>query len=584
MQLLREEPQRMALEKRLLEELARKEAWFRLDGWDSTNTGNLCVHFGLQMTGGAFLEGTLVYPHQFPDVPAFIRPRNPRARWSNHQYGRGGVLCLERGPDNWHRGVTGVELIHSARKLVWSELINGLVPGATEIPSRHETTRGGVLRFEPRRFVVTKGLRALVERLPADAVASMTVSTTFLANMSVSVATTLGVEPAEVVADAPRFDTGAAFEQDGWLVRLKSGVLSQQVESLVQLQTLVGDKWPLPEPLPAQVKVLAICDERHLRVFKLSGESPPTFTELAVIDASQDSEHRQPSSFNVLPSKSVLLVGLGSLGSKVALSLARSGVGKFFLLDEDVLMPENLVRHGLTWTSVGYDKVDGVANDIKLVAPGAEVAASSFSVGGQENPSFAAGLGDTLAAFDLVVDATASPEAFVTLAAGCRRAKVSMVWAELFGGGIGALMARSRPGRDATPLSVRSHIAGVLGTMSPVPEHARTKRNNYEQGQGDRVLVASDADVTTLAGMLAQFSLDTLCTDNPSEYPVSAYLIGFRKAWEFTQPFDVRPIDCSGALSNEEPNGSLTDEEEKAVATMLAAFQSSSNAPNHSAP
>ena len=52
---------------------------------------------------------------------------------------------------------------------------------------------------------------------------------------------------------------------------------------------------------------------------------------------------------------------------------------------------------------------------------------------------------------------------------------------------------------------------------------------------------------------MTQFILDILCPQDsePSAYPASAYLIGFRKYWIFKCPFDTYPIDCSGALVSE---------------------------------
>src|SRR5690606_2784507 len=52
--------------------------------------------------------------------------------------------------------------------------------------------------------------------------------------------------------------------------------------------------------------------------------------------------------------KSVAIVGAGSIGSKMAETLARSGVSKFVLADGDVLLPDNLERHALYWSEVGH--------------------------------------------------------------------------------------------------------------------------------------------------------------------------------------------------------------------------------------
>lgn len=127
-------------------------------------------------------------------------------------------------------------------------------------------------------------------------------------------------------------------------------------------------------------------------------------------------------------------------------------------------------------------------------------------------------------------------------------------------------MARSRPGLDADPLSIRSHILGTLATMEPVPKVESTGR--YEGEVDGEVLVASDADVSAMAAAMAQFALDTLSSSGVSDYPHAAYLLGFRKFWVFEQPFDTRPIDCSGVSAAVNEAVSLSPEDEQALADL----------------
>ena len=171
--------------------------------------------------------------------------------------------------------------------------------------------------------------------------------------------------------------------------------------------------------------------------------------------------------------------------------------------------------------------------------------------------------------------ATANAQVFVTLAALCKRAKVALMWGELFGGGGGGLMARSRPGLDADPLSIRGHLLGVMAQMSPAPEGPA---NRYGVEVDGHVYVASDADVSALAASMTQFTLDALCADGESAYPVAAYLIGFRKFWEFKQPFDTIPIDCTGAFRPETTGEALTPEDTAQLGELVRALQASTNA------
>lgn len=65
--------------------------------------------------------------------------------------------------------------------------------------------------------------------------------------------------------------------------------------------------------------------------------------------------------------------GCGSVGSLVALELARAGVGKFVLSDPDVLSYHNLCRHQCGISDVGRYKVEALRDRIHDINPAAEV-------------------------------------------------------------------------------------------------------------------------------------------------------------------------------------------------------------------
>ena len=71
--------------------------------------------------------------------------------------------------------------------------------------------------------------------------------------------------------------------------------------------------------------------------------------------------------------KRAVLVGCGSVGSFVAMELARSGVGKFVLCDTDTLEIHNICRHQCGFDDLGRYKVDAVKDKILNINPSAEV-------------------------------------------------------------------------------------------------------------------------------------------------------------------------------------------------------------------
>ena len=73
---------------------------------------------------------------------------------------------------------------------------------------------------------------------------------------------------------------------------------------------------------------------------------------------------------DLLKDRKVVFIGLGSLGSPVAMDLARSGVRKFSLVDPDVMDLANISRHICGFIgNIGKEKNDIIANAIAGINP-----------------------------------------------------------------------------------------------------------------------------------------------------------------------------------------------------------------------
>jgi adenylyltransferase/sulfurtransferase len=73
---------------------------------------------------------------------------------------------------------------------------------------------------------------------------------------------------------------------------------------------------------------------------------------------------------HALASRSVLVVGAGGLGSPVLMVLAKSGVGRFTLVDDDVVDATNLHRQTLyAEADVGALKVDAAKRKVRELSP-----------------------------------------------------------------------------------------------------------------------------------------------------------------------------------------------------------------------
>ena len=110
---------------------------------------------------------------------------------------------------------------------------------------------------------------------------------------------------------------------------------------------------------------------------------------------------------------------------------------------------------------------------------------------------------------------------------------------EVYAGGVGGMVARSRPGLDPTPAVMRNACEEILDEAG-IPETPAFATYSTESPDGE-MMVATDADVGVIAYHATRLALDTLLEG--TLFPYSMYLIGLAENGFFQQPFDVRPID-----------------------------------------
>lgn len=83
---------------------------------------------------------------------------------------------------------------------------------------------------------------------------------------------------------------------------------------------------------------------------------------------------------DIMLQKGAVIIGCGSVGSLVAMELARAGVGRFFLIDMDILGYHNICRHQCGIQDVGKFKTTAVKERILQINPTAQVFTSNKKI------------------------------------------------------------------------------------------------------------------------------------------------------------------------------------------------------------
>jgi len=525
--------ERLEQEKQSIATLA-SEGWVKNVVWQIDNDLE-AIWVDLDfLAGDEWWEAKLVYPFIYPYAPPQVLPRQD-VRWSNHQWGRGGELCLEIRADNWHSSLCGADMVRSARKLLGTEATLDESGRPLAVLSDHRFTEGQRLAF--LRIILTDDLIAEVERR-GNAVSLLDLSRVVNDSSTVFAGVSL---PGDASFDE-WIDNGIPEQFRTYAISV--GRVARLEEDDDRHRVLTDDACS-PEEIWKHFSDIPF-DPPMLVIGILNGKVLAKFlgTERAydIAHIPMDNKQRTPVRNEVAAAKRVAIVGCGSMGSKVAASLVRCGVSDFLLIDGDVLKPGNLVRNELDWFAVGSHKIDGVTNRLRSINPKVIVETWKGQLDGQHSTAAVVRALEKLAQCDLIIETSASGHGFGVAAAVATQAKIPMVWGRVFGGGYGGYITRARPGIESDPLRVRHQVYTIM-TDPSLPRPPDDSEVDYgSENDEQETMIADDADVSVISAHLSRFAIDTLHPPEQSHYPESAYLIALRKEWLFDHPFDTRPI------------------------------------------
>lgn len=206
---------------------------------------------------------------------------------------------------------------------------------------------------------------------------------------------------------------------------------------------------------------------------------------------------------DVLAGRCAVVLGLGAIGSHLAVNLAEAGLGKVHLVDADHLRPTNVVRHAANGLMIGRPKIEAVKLLIRLSAPWTKVTEVN------EAPWGPARLREITKNADLVVDATGSASFAALISHLCHEDQRPLVSAALYRGGALSRVRRQLP--NDVPFADRNDASGhPLIPIGPEPIA-------YEPGCSSPVNNASPVAVASVAALAAEVASDYLA--GRMEYP-----------------------------------------------------------------
>ncbi|MCC8071858.1 MAG: ThiF family adenylyltransferase [Bacteroidales bacterium] len=165
-------------------------------------------------------------------------------------------------------------------------------------------------------------------------------------------------------------------------------------------QTVTFTKEQLDEPYDPSRILVKVNAEGEAQVWHPQSQA---WLAPEIIPAKEDlySRNKGLLELNILEGKRVMIVGLGSFGSQIAIELAKAGVGHFAIMDFDRVELHNLARHTSTTRDLGRLKTDVIEEAILGKNPYAKV--EKFPININDDPQL---LLQETAKADLVICAT----------------------------------------------------------------------------------------------------------------------------------------------------------------------------------
>lgn len=192
--------------------------------------------------------------------------------------------------------------------------------------------------------------------------------------------------------------TGYAYEWEGeGVIHLRFAPLHHSIGRVHDV-LFTKDK-NIPSSSSSDRITVLVLDNENVEVYY--NNKAAVKSEIIPAKESLYSRNKGILELNILEGKRVMIVGLGSFGSQIAIELAKAGVGHFALMDFDRVELHNLARHTSTINDLGRLKTDVISDAIKGKNPYAEV--DKFPINIIDNPEL---LHEQCALADIVICAT----------------------------------------------------------------------------------------------------------------------------------------------------------------------------------
>ena len=226
-----------------------------------------------------------------------------------------------------------------------------------------------------------------------------------------------------------------------------------------------------------------------------------------------------------LMNKTVGIIGLGALGSTIAMELARSGITKFVLIDCDKLEIENIGRHDLTLKDINKYKTDAIKEKIVDINPLAQCYSMPWDV--LDDLSFSLAC---LQSCDLIISTIDEEEAKYAINSSLIPNNNKVIFSGVFYNAVAGFISVCE--KKMACFKCQSILIDKMAEARDIPDFSSLLPQGIEYGCGRPTFPGGSIKTHSVAILTAEIALNTLLKErevDPEGYPYNFYLIGNQK-------------------------------------------------------
>lgn len=466
----------------------------------------------------------LVYPSGFPQFR--IEIISSKTNFPRHQSWINGNLCLlPHGQDGWDESIRGVDMLQQAIRLIEDSLEGSDIVAANEVDAPEPWSL--FVPFGPSNLLIPPGLPRSIPEGSFGSFIMGDLGYTYvlikIINQHSNHKGEYALESIPIMANTKQTNHGFWVkvsttppslnprELCSWLIREAPGTK----DTLLGLATGIKTRRASPDLIaiiyPEENTSRNNYNDSWLAGFVQKGD----WLKPHYLDPNLWFE-RNPNLME-LRNKKVMILGLGSIGSSIALELAKGGVGSLFLIDREGIEVGNLVRHAANIHYLGRSKVNAVANLVQLQNPFIKIEGLNASIGMTDDLSLThkdllSDVYEQMKKCDLIIDCMAHEGATHLVNRMAVDLEIPVIHTWITNGAWGGRVLRTIP-----------HITGCYYCFSKqnVPEISSdpTTGEIFPRGCGFPTFTGASFDILSVVAATTRLSVQTLL--NGIGYPNS---------------------------------------------------------------